>query len=64
MSIPLANMAQISQRKEKKVVRVETITVNGWVLALAYGARRNRIFIDAARSRAGINGELDLQSRP
>jgi hypothetical protein len=37
MSIPLANMAQISQRKEKKVVRVETITVNGWVLALAYG---------------------------
>jgi len=32
--MPLANMAQNSQRKEKKPVRVETITVNGWGLAM------------------------------
>jgi hypothetical protein len=32
--MPVASMAQISQRKEKKPVRVETITVNGWGLAI------------------------------
>jgi hypothetical protein len=64
MSIPLAKMAQNSQRKEKKVVRVETISVNGWVLAIVYGARRKRIFVDAARSRAGITGASNLQIRP